>query len=194
MPHAKCCSTLHGDRPKSFQVRKVNRMDNSFSRAASQASAFQMLKAVQCHAGKIYHALVQIGRLSVRCRTPNESRNGVDEPTELSFAAAQDLFRLSAVIDIDIYAVPMNDTAVAVAQRLCACIDPTVRTVGTTKPPHFKRFSCTNGVKPTSLQLSQFTGMDNRLPLKGSPASGFWKVRRVQNHAGIIGHELVQIA
>ena len=84
-------------------------------------------------------------------------------------------------------------TTVAVAQRLCACIDPTVRTVGTTKPPHFEWFSGANGVKPTSFQLSQFIRMDNRLPHKGSPASGFWRVRRVQNHAGIIGRALVQI-
>jgi hypothetical protein len=115
MPHAKCRFSLQGVGPASFQLGKFIRMDDSSPCEGSQAFAFRMLKTVQRYARKVDHAFVQIGWLSVGCRTPDQRRNGVDEQTQLSFAAAQGVCRLLLIVHVDRRALAARHRATRVA-------------------------------------------------------------------------------
>ena len=61
---------------------------------------------------------------------PDVDRDHVDELREFPLPVAQSLLRGHEVVDVDVHAVPLDDVARVVAQRLCAALDPPMGAVG----------------------------------------------------------------
>ena len=84
----------------------------------------------QVHPKEVDQALVGEGHLATWCLTRDEGRDHIHKQRELPLAVVQGLLRGYHVVDVDAHAVPLDDLARIVAQRLRSALDPTMRAGG----------------------------------------------------------------
>src|SRR5262245_14327173 len=64
----------------------------------------------------------------------NQTRNGVDNQARFAPAFEKRLLGAALIVDIDDQAVPMGDPAVRVTERFSKGLNPSILTIGATKP------------------------------------------------------------
>jgi hypothetical protein len=114
IPQGEALASNEGTVEGVPKLRRVLRMDGFYERFQSADARLVRIRYVQAEI--VHHALVEEGRFTIGCQTPNVAWNHVHELGELHLSIAQR--RLGSLLVLNVYcgAIPLRDATVAIAR------------------------------------------------------------------------------